>query len=61
MSSGIATIEVRPQRGQIKVQALGTTNKGQRYIKAGIALAASSFADPAFKSELEAVVNKLMA
>lgn len=59
MAHGIATIHVRVQRKGLVVQAQGRTDRGQKYIKEEIALEAKSPADPNFKTELAAAVEKL--
>lgn len=60
MGNGIGTIHVRPQRGKLVVQGDGKTPRGQRFIKETEALAVKSMADPNFKAQLSAAVNKML-
>lgn len=60
MSNGIATIQVKRQRGIVTVQGLGRTNRGQKFIKGNTGLSAVSFADPKFKGELLVAVKEML-
>lgn len=61
MASGIGQVEVRRSRGKLVVRGLGQTPRGQKFIKHSVELSAKSTADPAFKSELKAVVTEMFA
>lgn len=61
MAAGIATVEVRSSRGVLVVQALGRTNRGQKFIKGIVPLGVKSTTDPTFKSHLETAVAELFA
>lgn len=61
MTDHYGTIEVKKMRGKMTIIGLGKTPRGQRYIKRAIQTEATSSADPKFKAEQTAAVEKLFA
>jgi hypothetical protein len=61
MASGIATIHVRRSQGKLKVIGMGQTPRGQAYIKRTEVLEVKTPADPKYKGEMAAAVEKLFA
>ncbi len=59
MAQQYASVRVRKERGKMTVQGIGKTNKGQTYVKKAIQLEATSMADPQFKAQMRAAVEKL--
>lgn len=55
------TIEIKKERGKLVVIGLGKTNRDQRYIRGRVPLTVESIADPKFKSEMAAAVEKINA
>lgn len=59
MAIGIGTVQVKRERGELVVQGLGKTPRGQNFIKDTETLGVKSSADPAFKGKLVAAVAKM--
>lgn len=59
MTVGIGTVEVKRVRGELIVQGLGKTPRGQNFIKDTESLKVKSTADPAFKGNLTAAMAKM--
>lgn len=60
MANGIGQVHVRKQRGQLVVIGFGQSPRGQKFIRDYHSLEAASPADPKFKGELKAAVEKLL-
>lgn len=59
MAVGIGTVVVKRSRGLLVVQGLGKTPRGQNFIKDTEPLNVKSSADPAFKGNLKAAIEKM--
>lgn len=59
MAVGIGTVQVKRSRGDLIVQGLGKTPRGQNYIKDTKPLGVKSTADPEFKTRLAAAVVEM--
>lgn len=61
MTHPIGTVVVRRQRGKLIVEGQGRTPRGQKFIANQVELADHDMADPKFKDDLKAAVDKLFA
>lgn len=59
MSFEAARFEVKRSRGGLVVRAIGRTERGQKYIKKSIPIAARTIADQKFKSEMAAAIAQM--
>lgn len=61
MASGIGTVHVRSSKGHLIVQGDGQTPRGKRFIRQTEPLKSKNPADPTFKADLSAAVEKLLS
>ncbi len=61
MTSGIAAIHVKRQRGKVCVLGMGQTPRGQRYLAEIAVLSAERIEDLSFKAGLATAIKQIMA
>lgn len=61
MSHRIGSIEIRKSRKKLVVQGLGKTPRGTKFIRSTTALAVTEIDDKAFKSQMAAAVEGMLA
>lgn len=61
MANGIGTVQVKRNHGELVVQGLGQTPRGQKFIRDTKRLGVKSSTDPQFKAKLKAAVEQMLA
>lgn len=59
MAKGFSAIHVQRKRGKVVVSAMGTTPRGQRYLKHLGVLKQEKFSDKDFKSGVAAAIKEM--